>query len=138
MRPGEPATIRFTVESVGPIGPAAIVVRALDVLAARVGRYSGVVEEFPEGFMSEPCSTGMNSIDIKIDGETHTFGALVQYYLVQNFVELQGVPSTKGRPLAFAGYRVPHPLETSIIVRLGVGGVGGQLDSPEQRLQRSH
>lgn len=121
---GEPSVFRFTVESVGPIGPGAIVARALDVLANKLRVFSGVAGEdaLPEAFSVSPCSTGMNGIDIHIQGETHTLGSLVQYYLVRNFTKLTGVEATKGRPLVFAGYRLPHPLESVILIRLGISG----------------
>lgn len=121
---GEPSMFRFTVESIGPMGPATIVSRALDVLADKLRVFSGVAGEdaLPEVFSVSPCSTGMNGIDIHIQGETHTMGSLVQYYLVRNFTELAGVETTKGRPLAFAGYRLPHPLESVILIRLGISG----------------
>lgn len=119
---GEPAMFRFTVESIGPIGPAAIVAHALDLLVERLRQFAGVAgeTELPEVFAVSPCSTGMNGIDIHIQEETHTLGALLQFYLAKHFTEIASIDSTRGRPLSFAGYKVPHPLETSILVRLGV------------------
>ena len=45
----------------------------------------------------------------------HTFGNMIQTWLVENHVEGEAQPR-----LTFAGYKIPHPLKDEMLLRIGV------------------
>lgn len=117
---GNPAVFKFTIESFGPIPAASIFTRALEVITARVAIYT--TPELPENCTVSLCNTGLNGIDIVMKDETNTMGSLLQFYLANRYVKIDGIEDTKDLPLIFAGYVVPHPLEVAILLRLGIDG----------------
>ncbi len=65
----------------------------------------------------------MVGVDIIIQHETHTLGGMIQFHLVRDFVDLrQDITAdtmSKDRPLCFAGYKMPHPLEAAVLISMG-------------------
>jgi DNA-directed RNA polymerase subunit L len=57
----------------------------------------------------------MPGFDFLIKGEDHTFGNMIQTWLVDNHVEGDSTPR-----ISFAGYKIPHPLKDEMLLRIGV------------------
>jgi DNA-directed RNA polymerase subunit L len=57
----------------------------------------------------------MTGFDFVIQGQDHTFGNMIQTWLVDNHVEGEAMPR-----LTFAGYKIPHPLKDEMLLRIGV------------------
>lgn len=117
---GNPAVFKFTVESFGPIPAADIFSRAIEILTAKIALYA--TPELPDNCTVSLCNTGLNGIDINMKDETHTIGSLLQFYLANRFTKIKGISDTSDLPLIFAGYKMPHPLEETILLRMGIEG----------------
>jgi DNA-directed RNA polymerase subunit L len=57
----------------------------------------------------------MTGYDFIVQGQDHTFGNMIQTWLVENHVEGEAQPR-----LTFAGYKIPHPLKDEMLLRIGV------------------
>ena len=57
----------------------------------------------------------MTGYDFIVQGHDHTFGNMIQTWLVDNHVEGESLPR-----LTFAGYKIPHPLKDEMLLRIGV------------------
>jgi len=113
---GEPNSFDFQIESVGPMAPRAIVERALlgliDMCKGYVGLDAG---DLPESISATSSDTLMTGFDFVIKNQDHTFGNMIQTWLVEHHVEGDANPN-----LNFAGYKIPHPLKDEMLLRIGV------------------
>jgi DNA-directed RNA polymerase subunit L len=110
---GEPYSFDFIVESVGVLDPVYCVARALEVLQAKLLRYSSIeVGDLPEGLKIQPADAQMKGFDLMFQHEDHTLGNLLQTYMEQNMMD--------SKQITFAGYKVPHPLRDEMLLRVGV------------------
>jgi DNA-directed RNA polymerase subunit L len=113
---GEPNSFDFQIESIGPMAPRAIVERALlgliDMCKGYVGLDAG---DLPESISVTSSDTLMTGFDFIIKNQDHTFGNMIQTWLVEHHVEGEATPH-----LNFAGYKIPHPLKDEMLLRIGV------------------
>jgi len=113
---GEPNSFDFQIESIGPMAPRAILERALlgliDMCKGYVGLDAG---DLPESISVTSSDTLMTGFDFIIKNQDHTFGNMIQTWLVEHHVEGQATPH-----LNFAGYKIPHPLKDEMLLRIGV------------------
>jgi DNA-directed RNA polymerase subunit L len=113
---GEPNSFDFQIESIGPMAPRAIVERALlgliDMCKGYVGLDTG---DLPESISATSSDTLMTGFDFTIKNQDHTFGNMIQTWLVEHHVEGEVTPH-----LNFAGYKIPHPLKDEMLLRIGV------------------
>jgi DNA-directed RNA polymerase subunit L len=113
---GEPNSFDFQIESIGPMAPRAIVERALlgliDMCKGYVGLDTG---DLPESISATSSDTLMTGFDFTIKNQDHTFGNMIQTWLVEHHVEGEANPH-----LNFAGYKIPHPLKDEMLLRIGV------------------
>ena len=112
---GEPNSFDFTVESVGmrPVP---------DIVAEGIRAVVELVRPFTDeaatdvGITVQPVDSRMNGVDVIIEGQEHTLGALLQSFITDIYLEA-GAPDS---PITFAGYKVKHPLHRSVMIRLGI------------------
>ena len=113
---GEPNSFDFQIESIGPMAPRAIVERALlgliDMCKGYVGLDTG---DLAESISATSSDTLMTGFDFTIKNQDHTFGNMIQTWLVEHHVEGEANPH-----LNFAGYKIPHPLKDEMLLRIGV------------------
>jgi len=110
---GEPYSFDFIVESVGVLDPAYCVARALELLQAKLLRYSSIdVGDLPEGLKIQPADAQMKGFDLMFQHEDHTLGNLLQTYMEQNMMD--------SKRISYVGYKVPHPLRDEMLLRVGV------------------
>jgi DNA-directed RNA polymerase subunit L len=104
---GNPRAHRFCLETQCGIDPADIVESGYESLASRL-RNLADSSEGTEKVVDSPAQTGSppDIASLKIVGEDHTCGALIQAKLMQE--------------TDFAGFYIPHQLERSIVVRMRV------------------
>jgi DNA-directed RNA polymerase subunit L len=57
----------------------------------------------------------MMGYDCLIEGQDHTFGNMIQTWLVDHHVDGDDNPR-----ITFAGYKIPHPLKDEMLLRIGV------------------
>lgn len=113
---GEPNSFDFQIESIGPMAPRAIVERALLGLIAMCEPFVGLdTGDLPDTISVTPSDAQLSGFDFLIKGQDHTFGNMIQTWLVDNHVEGEAVPR-----ISFAGYKIPHPLKDEMLLRIGV------------------
>lgn len=113
---GDPNSFDFQVESIGPMAPRAIVERALIGLVKMCEPYIGLDNgDLPPTISVTPSDAQMPGFDFLIKGEDHTFGNMIQTWLVDNHVDGEANPR-----ISFAGYKIPHPLKDEMLLRIGV------------------
>jgi DNA-directed RNA polymerase subunit L len=110
---GEPYSFDFIVESVGVLDPKYSVARALDILQAKVLKYSSIDSgDLPEGLKVRPADARMKGFDFTFQKEDHTMGNLLQTWMEANLMD--------SGEITFVGYKVPHPLRDEMVLRVGV------------------
>jgi len=113
---GDPNSFDFQIESIGPMAPRAIVERALLGLVKMCEPYIGLDNgDLPSTISATPSDSQMPGFDFLIKGEDHTFGNMIQTWLVDNHVDGEATPR-----ISFAGYKIPHPLKDEMLLRIGV------------------
>lgn len=112
---GEPNSFDFQIESVGPMAPRAIVERALIGLINICDKFVGLdAGDLPEYITTRPSDAQLSGFDFIIQGQDHTFGNMIQTWLVDHHVEGEDSPR-----ISFAGYKIPHPLKDEMLLRIG-------------------
>jgi len=110
---GEPYSFDFIVESVGVLDPKYSVARALDILQAKVLKYSSIDSgDLPDGLKVRPADARMKGFDFTFQKEDHTMGNLLQTWMEANLMD--------SGEITFVGYKVPHPLRDEMVLRVGV------------------
>ena len=113
---GDPNSFDFQIESIGPMAPRAIIERALIGLVKMCEPYIGLDNgDLPPTISVTPSDSQMPGFDFLIKGEDHTFGNMIQTWLVDNHVDGEAIPR-----ISFAGYKIPHPLKDEMLLRIGV------------------
>jgi len=113
---GDPNSFDFQIESIGTMAPRAIIERALLGLIKMCDPYVGMdVGDLPESISVVPSDAQLPGFDFILRGQDHTFGNMIQTWLVDNHVDGDAVPR-----ISFAGYKIPHPLKDEMLLRLGV------------------
>jgi DNA-directed RNA polymerase subunit L len=113
---GDPNSFDFQIESIGPMAPRAIVERALIGLVKLCSVYTGLdTGDLPDSITVVPSDSQMPGFDFIIKGEDHTFGNMIQTWMVDNHVDGDASPH-----ITFAGYKIPHPLKDEMLLRIGV------------------
>jgi DNA-directed RNA polymerase subunit L/DNA-directed RNA polymerase alpha subunit len=113
---GDPNSFDFQIESIGPMAPRAIIERALIGLVKMCEPYIGLDNgDLPPTISVTPSDSQMPGFDFLIKGEDHTFGNMIQTWLVDNHVDGEATPR-----ISFAGYKIPHPLKDEMLLRIGV------------------
>lgn len=107
---GEPYSFDFTVESVGPLEPEAIILSGCQAGAELCKRYAE--PNLPADVVVQPVEGRLVGWDFYFQRQDHTLGHLVQAWLDQNMVG--------NGEITFAGYDVPHPLRDEMVIRIGV------------------
>ena len=113
---GEPNSFDFQIETIGTMAARAIIERALLGLVQMCDLFTGLdAGDLPYTINVVPSDTLMTGFDFIIQGQDHTFGNMIQTWLVDNHVEGEAMPR-----LTFAGYKIPHPLKDEMLLRIGV------------------
>jgi hypothetical protein len=113
---GEPNSFDFQIESIGTMAPRAIVERALIGITKICNPYIALdTGDLPDSITVIPSDAQMPGFDFIMKGEDHTFGNMIQTWLVENHVEGDATPR-----IIFAGYKIPHPLKDELLLRIGV------------------
>ena len=113
---GEPNSFDFQIETIGTMAGRAIVERAIIGLVDMCDQFVGLdAGDLPFTINAVPSDTLMTGFDFVIQGQDHTFGTMIQTWLVDNHVEAEASPQ-----LTFAGYKIPHPLKDEMLLRIGV------------------
>jgi DNA-directed RNA polymerase subunit L/DNA-directed RNA polymerase alpha subunit len=124
---GEPNDFTFHVESVGVLSVPDIFASALRASAEMMTRYQDMDNELPPNVHIQHGDARFPCVDILFQHEGHTLGNLLQHYLVDFHVD--GVEEPR---IAFAGYKVPHPLKPEMLLRIGLPP---DMEDPEAELQ---
>jgi DNA-directed RNA polymerase subunit L/DNA-directed RNA polymerase alpha subunit len=107
---GEPYSFDFTIESIGTLSAEDMVYKALIELSNLASKYSTLdVNDLPPNVELRPADANMRGYDIWIQNEDHTFGSMIQTWILENDTTVD-----------FAGYKIPHPLRAEMVLRLGV------------------
>jgi DNA-directed RNA polymerase II subunit RPB11 len=112
---GEPNSFDFQIETIGTMAPRAIVERALLGLIKMCEPFVGLdVGDLPETISVTPSDSQLTGFDFLIQDQDHTFGNMIQTWLVDNHVDGEASPR-----IIFAGYKIPHPLKDEMLLRIG-------------------
>ena len=104
---GDPCKFQFALESECAMSPQYLFDKALDVLMAMLQNIVSIKDKYIVHTINEE----QHLYSIAIDHEDHTIGNLLQVLIYENFVRPK-----KG--VTFAGYNVPHPLESRILLKV--------------------
>jgi DNA-directed RNA polymerase subunit D len=107
---GEPYSFDFTVESVGPINPVTIVLKACEKGAELCRKYAE--ENLGDDVTVQPADSQIVGFDFIFQKQDHTLGHLIQAWIDANLID--------GGEVTFAGYDIPHPLRDEMVIRIGV------------------
>lgn len=107
---GEPYSFDFTVESVGPINPMTIVLKACEKGAELCRKYAE--ENLGEDVTVQPADSQLVGFDFIFQKQDHTLGHLIQAWIDANLID--------GGEVSYAGYDIPHPLRDEMVIRVGV------------------
>lgn len=120
---GEANSFTFKVESVGIRPVPDIVAEAIRAIIQLVRPFADEAVPMADvGMHVRPIDSRMFGIDVFIANQEHTLGNLLQTLIAAYIAE-----SPEGQ-IATVGYKVPHPLEAMLQVRLGVApGYKGDL-----------
>jgi len=113
---GEPNSFDFEIETIGTMAPRAIIERALIGLVSMCDIFVSMdVGDLQSNVSVTPSDALMTGYDFTIQSQDHTFGNMIQTWLVDNHVEGEATPR-----VSFAGYKIPHPLKDEMLLRIGV------------------
>jgi DNA-directed RNA polymerase subunit L len=113
---GEPNSFDFTIETIGPLSVAYIVMRACDVIESMCNRYTTFnIGELPTKVRIQPAEGRVIGQDVIFEEQDHTLGNLLQTWIVENMVLKE---HSSGIKVTFAGYKVPHPLVDEMVLRI--------------------
>jgi DNA-directed RNA polymerase subunit D len=107
---GEANSFDFTVESVGVLDPAYILMRACEAGVKLSETYGG--ESLPTDVIVQPIEGLLRGFDFFFQRQDHTLGHLVQAWIDEH---LMG-----GGSVTFVGYEIPHPLRDEMVLRVGI------------------
>ena len=111
----EPNIFEFTIESIGILTAGEILNKSLYHIKTKLDKFLANLDKYIETSENDSVQviksdTVQKAFDIKVIGENHTLGNLIQTYThYLNSPELN-----------FIGYFKPHPLYDHIIIRIGV------------------
>ena len=108
---GEPNKFNFEIESVGILNVNYIMNQAILLLEQNINYFNRIVYDENDDIEITESDTVMDGIDILVKNQSHTLGNLIQSYLFINYVEEQ-------EKLKFVGYKIIHPLENNLIIRI--------------------
>lgn len=109
---GEPNSFDFTVESVGIRPVRAIVAEGIQAAIDLVTPYADREKSLEDlGITVKISDSRMTGLDLHFADQEHTLGNLLQTILTEKI--------TPDAPIVFAGYKVPHPLHKSMMIRIG-------------------
>ena len=116
---GEPYSFDFVVESIGTLEIPYIIKRACEVGRSMIGRFINIdtpaFNPKEHGMTIQPSVKNPFGIDFILEHQDHTFGNMIQTWLVDNHVDGDAMPR-----ISFAGYKIPHPLKDEMLLRIGV------------------
>jgi DNA-directed RNA polymerase subunit L len=113
---GEPDSFSFTIESIGIRPVKDLVAEGIQAVIRLVTPYTNQeVDESEIGITMQPVDSRMNGVDVLFEGQEHTLGNLLQTLLTE--IYLNGAPDS---PIEFAGYKVRHPLQRIMALRIGI------------------
>lgn len=116
---GQPNSFSFTVESVGIRPVQDIVAEGIRAAADMVAPYVEAAERPAKelGITVHPTDSRMSSgIDLIFAEQEHTLGNLLQTIITELYLDTEALDS----PITYCGYKVPHPLERKMRLRIGV------------------
>lgn len=107
---GDPRSILFSLETETALSPTFLVSKSVDMLISKVNAF------ISSETLSLPKRTD-NGMEWHIEGEDDTLGNLIQSIIHNHYIR-EGQATSKGRQVTYAGYFCPHPLETTVVVRI--------------------
>lgn len=110
---GEPNSFSFTVESAGVRPVRDIVAEGIKAVISLVAPYADASKDL--GITTQPPDSRMNGLDVLFDDQEHTLGNLLQTLITEIYIDGAQADS----PIVFAGYKVKHPLQRIMTLRLG-------------------
>jgi DNA-directed RNA polymerase subunit L len=108
---GEPNNFTFYLESIGIRSVPAIVMDGILSCKTLVDKYKDIDTMIPSNVTFQKSNTRYSAIDCIFQHEGHTFGNLLQTYLTYNHIE-----GSKEPKIAYAAYKIPHPLRSELVV----------------------
>lgn len=114
---GEPSSFTFYLESVGIRPVPDIVAEGIQAVIKLLDPFTN--PDTPEkdlGMSIMPIDSRMHGVDVLIEGHEHTLGNLLQTMLTEMYLDAP----TADSPITFAAYKVRHPLQRSVAIRLGI------------------
>lgn len=109
---GEATQVLFKLETVAALTPQYLVDKALSILIDKIDKFME-----SEAF-NEPVRVD-NGMEFHINGEDDTLGYLLQSLMHNHYIRAKN-ETTNNKPVTYVGYYSPHPLETSVVVKVTI------------------
>ncbi len=115
---GEPNDFTFYIESVGVLPIPEIVRLGIDSLIRKISKYQDLDGELPAAVQIRHADTQFPCVEFVFEGESHTLGTLLQYYID----ELHNMDTGSEDPkITYVGYNPGHPLRNEMFLKVGIG-----------------
>jgi DNA-directed RNA polymerase subunit L len=111
---GEPTAILFSIESETALSPRYLVDKALQIIVEKLRKFLGSLTA-PEGSEDVARRTDIG-VEFHIP-EDDTVGNILQSQM-HNYYIREKHGTTRSRDVTYVGYYAPHPLETSVVVKM--------------------
>lgn len=111
---GEPTAILFSIESENALTPRYLVDKAMQIIVEKLRKFLGSLSA-PEGSEDVVRRTDIG-VEFHIP-EDDTIGNILQSQM-HNYYIREKHGTTRSRDVTYVGYYAPHPLETSVVVKM--------------------
>jgi DNA-directed RNA polymerase subunit L len=112
---GEPNHFTFKIESKGIQSVPTIVMNGIYSCISLLRKYIDIDTMIPSSVKFEKSNTRYSGINCIFQDEGHTLGNLLQSYLTYNHIE-----GSKEPQIAYAGYKIPHPLRAELVITVAL------------------
>jgi DNA-directed RNA polymerase subunit L len=106
---GDPMAILFSIETETALTPGYLVKKSFDIIIAKIRNLMGI--------LSDVATRTDIGVEFNIIGEDDTLGNIIQS-LMHNYFIREKHQTSKNKMVTYVGYYPPHPLETSVVVKI--------------------
>lgn len=128
---GNPSTVRFMLESIGPVPVQNIPVLAIDAIIERLTKLEIELRKQDSNLLLfQKSKKHQNAVIVKFINEDDTVANPIRHYIYQTYIEEQN-----GESVSYVGYKRPHYLKNDVIVKMITND--GEIESAKAIMQNT-